>query len=168
MLDLIDVIEGSAFATWVRESPSLLAYTFILSLHAMGLAIVVGLSAAIAVRLLGVAPGIPLASARKLFPFMYAGFWVNAASGLSLLAANASGMLANPMFYIKIAFILAALVVMHLLRGKVFADSELLRAGVAPAGARTLAIASLCSWGGAIVAGRLTAYPSLVGGWFGI
>ncbi len=118
MLDLIGVIEGSAFATWVRESPSLLAYTFILSLHAMGLAVVAGLSAAIAVRLLGVAPGIPLAPARKLFPFMYAGFWVNAASGLSLLAANASGMLANPMFYIKIVFILAAIVVMHLLRGR--------------------------------------------------
>jgi hypothetical protein len=167
MLDLVSAIEGSAFATWVRESPSLLAYTFILSLHAMGLAVVAGLSVAIDVRLLGVAPRIPLAPARKLFPFMYAGFWVNAASGLSLLAANASGMLANPMFYIKIGFIVAALAVMHVLRGRVFADGELLRTGVAPSGARALAIASLCAWGGAIVAGRLTAYPTLVQGWFG-
>ena len=168
MLELIGAVEGSAFATWIRESPSLLAYTLILSLHAIGLAIVAGLSTAIDVRLLGVAPAIPLAPARKLFPLMYAGFWLNAASGLSLLAASASGMLSNPMFYIKIAFIVAAIVIMHLLRGRVFANEKLLRTGAVPQGARSLAIASLVCWAGAIIAGRLTAYPSLIRGWFGI
>ena len=36
---MIDAIQNSAYAVWVRESPSIWAYTTILSLHAMGLAI---------------------------------------------------------------------------------------------------------------------------------
>ena len=56
---------------------------------------------------------------RALFPFMYAGFWINALSGLALLAANASGMLGNPMFYIKIGFVLAAVLLMRMIKGRV-------------------------------------------------
>ena len=42
---MIDAIENSAYAIWVRESPSIWAFTTILSLHAMGLAIIVGIGA---------------------------------------------------------------------------------------------------------------------------
>ena len=171
MFQLIEAIENSGFATWVRESPSLLAYTSILALHAMGLAIVVGLSTAIALRLLGVAPGIPLAPARKFFPLMYIGFWVNALSGLALLAASASGMLANPVFFVKLGFIALGVLTMRLLRNRVFSDTQLqlLGSGAAvPASARMLAIASLVCWGGALIAGRLTAYPYLISYYLGI
>ena len=116
MLEWLQAIESSAYPTFVRESPSLLAYTLVLSLHAMGLAVVVGLSAAIALRLLGVARGIPLAPLGRLFPVMYVGFWVNALSGLALLAANARGMLGNPLFYAKIILIVGGILVMRLLR----------------------------------------------------
>src|SRR5688572_23358664 len=122
MHDVLVAIENSGFPTWVRESPSLAAYTLVLSLHAMGLAIVAGLSSAVGLRLLGVAPTIPLAPLRSLFPFMYAGFWINAASGLALLAANATGMLANPMFYLKMGFVLAAVLLMRAIKGAVFGD----------------------------------------------
>jgi hypothetical protein len=168
MLQLLEAIENTGFAVWIRESPSLLAYTLVLSLHAMGLAIVVGLSSAIALRLLGVAPGIPLAPARRVFPLMYAGFWINALSGLALLAANATGMLTNPVFFVKLAFIALGVLVMRLLRSSVLGDAQLARlpAGAVPAGARGLALASLVCWGGAIVAGRMTAYPYLISSYF--
>ena len=52
---VLEAIENSAYPTFVRESPSLWGYTLVLSLHAMGLAVVVGVSAAIALRLLGFA-----------------------------------------------------------------------------------------------------------------
>jgi len=55
-MSFINAVENSAYATWVRESPSILAFTTILSLHAMGLAIVVGLNTVVALRLLGVEP----------------------------------------------------------------------------------------------------------------
>jgi hypothetical protein len=138
MWDLLEAIEASAYPTFVRESPSLAAYTLVLSLHAMGLAVVVGLSSAIALRLLGVARSIPLAPLQKLFPIMYLGFWVNAASGLALLAANARGMLGNPLFYAKILFIVGGVLVMRLLRNKVF-SGQLVNGGPPPSSARNLA-----------------------------
>jgi hypothetical protein len=167
MLQLLEAVENSAFATFIRESPLLSAYTLALSLHAMGLAVVVGLSSAIALRVLGRAPSIPLAPLRGLFPVMYAGFWVNALSGLALLAANATGMLANPLFYLKLVFIAGGVLVMRLLRGQVFTDA-LSDGGSVPPHARTLAFASLACWGAAIVTGRLTAYPYLIEYYFGI
>ena len=48
----------------------------------MGLAIVVGINFIVALRLLGFAPEIKLNTLRKLFPWMYLGFAVNAFSGL--------------------------------------------------------------------------------------
>jgi hypothetical protein len=165
VLQLLEAIESSAYPTFVRESPSLWAYTLVLSLHAIGLAIVVGFSAAIALRLLGVARSIPLAPLGRLFPLMYVGFWINALSGLALLAANATGMLTNPLFYAKFVFIVGGVLVMRLLRRTVF--NEGLAAGEQPAPARKLAIASLGCWALAIVAGRLTAYPYLIEYYFG-
>ncbi|HEY7672390.1 MAG TPA: hypothetical protein VIC71_09235 [Gammaproteobacteria bacterium] len=167
MLDALAAIESSSFATWVRESPSLFAYTFILSLHAMGLATVGGLSSAVALRLLGIARAIPLAPLRELFPLMYAGFWINAFSGLALLAASATTMLFNPMFYFKMGFVLAAVLIMRVIKSRVFGDSELVGSGVAPPFSRPLAVASLSCWAGAIVAGRMTAYPGLLESYLG-
>jgi hypothetical protein len=164
MQELITAIEDSGFATWVRESPSIFAYTAILSLHAIGLAIVAGLSGVVALRLLGFAPAIPLAPATRLFPLMYAGFWINAASGVALLAANASGMLSSTMFFVKMGFVAAAVLIMRLIRGRVFGDAEIVRSGNGPSVARGLAAASLLCWLGAIGAGRLTAYPYLLQG----
>jgi hypothetical protein len=166
MLDLVSAIESSGFATWVRESPSLGAYTLILSLHAMGLAIVAGLSCAVAFRLLGVAHAIPLAPLRALFPLMYAGFWINAFSGLVLLAASATGMLANQMFYIKMSFVIVAVLIMRVIKTRIFGSSALLEGDAIPPRARLLAVASLVCWAGAIVAGRMTAYPGLLESYF--
>ena len=165
---MLEAIENSAFATFVRESPSLFGYTAVLSLHAIGLAIVAGVNTVVALRLLGVARDIPLWPIRKLFPLMYTGFWINALSGVALLAANASGMLTNAMFYIKMVFIVIAVVIMRSMHNTVFADllpdTDVHHATLG----RRLAAASLVCWLGAIVAGRLTAYPYFVAAWFGI
>src|SRR5690606_38174840 len=101
---MIEAIESSAYATWVRESPSFFAYTTILSLHAMGLAFIVGLNTVVALRLLGFMPTLSVQPLRKLFPWMYIGFAVNAFSGLSLLAANLENNLRNTMFLAKLFF----------------------------------------------------------------
>jgi hypothetical protein len=171
-MGIVDLIEHSTFATFVRESPSLLGYTTFLSLHAMGLAVVAGLSTVVSLRLLGLMPSIPVRPLRKLFPLMYIGFWVNALSGLALFAANLSGLLENTMFYAKMVFIVFAVVWMIRLRRQVFSD-EALSAVVSapaavPAGARSLAIWSLVFWSAALVAGRMTAYPYFMQSWFGI
>jgi hypothetical protein len=166
-MSFIDAIEGSGYATWVRESPSIFAYTLILSLHAMGLAIVVGLNTVVALRLLGVDTSLPLAPLRKLFPWMYLGFTVNAFSGLSLLAANAHNDLTNWMFITKLCFIALAMVNLEMTRAKVFENPIALSQGVLHRHANIFAINSIALWTLAIIAGRLTEYPDFVRKWFG-
>ena len=165
MGDFIQFIEGTAVAVFVRESPSIFGYTTVLSLHAMGLAIVVGVGAAMSLRLLGVAPGIPIGPMLKLFPVMWVGFTVNALSGLALLAANASNMLSNFMFLIKLGLIALAVVNMELLRNRIAAAGEF-GGNFVPAQTRVLAISALVLWLAVIVAGRLTAYPNFVSSLF--
>lgn len=164
---MIEAIENSAYAAWVRESPSIFAYTTILTLHAMGLAIIVGLNTVVALRLLGFMPGLAVPPLRKLFPWMYVGFTVNAFSGLSLLAANLQKDLANWMFLIKLVFIALAMVNLELTRMRIFDRPGALASAELPKEATRFALTSMLLWGLAIVSGRLTAYPNFVAAWFG-
>ena len=77
-------LEGTALATWTRESPSIWAYPTILTLHTVGLGIVVGASAVIDFRLLGFAPRISLPSLSPLFRMIVWAFLLNAATGVLL------------------------------------------------------------------------------------
>jgi hypothetical protein len=164
MADLIAAIEDSGIATWIRESPSILAFTLILSIHVIGLALIVGMSTVIALRLLGFVQELPLAPLKKAFPILYIAFWCNAISGLALFAAETSKMVSFPVFWIKLAFIALGVLVMRALRNLVFDDAVLagVEAGAVPAIGRKLAVASLICWGVALIAGRLTSYPELL------
>jgi len=164
---MIEAIQNSAYAVWVRESPSFFAYTWILSLHAMGLAIVVGINTIVALRLLGFVPEIQVNRLRQLFPWMYLGFTINAYSGLSLLAANAENDLHNWMFFVKLSMIACAMVNLELTKAKVFNDPAVINNTGVPVAAKRFAIASLSFWSIAIIAGRLTEYPAFVQAWFG-
>lgn len=164
---MIEAIENSAYAVWVRESPSIFAYTSILSLHAIGLAIIVGLNTVVALRLLGYVPEMPLQPLRKLFPWMYLGFTINLFSGSSLLAANLTNDLGNWLFLCKLVFILFAMINLELTKIYVFDKRGPAAADGLPKNARTFAIASFILWGLAMVAGRFTAYPNFVQAWIG-
>ncbi len=164
-MNWIDAIENSGYAIWVRESPSILAFTSILALHAMGLAIIVGINAIVALRLLGFVPELPPSKLRKLFPWMYVGFSINAFSGLSLLAANLSNDLGNWMFLTKLTLIALAMINMELMRAKVFDDPVLVNGGAVPRVARIFAINSLVLWTLAVIAGRFSEYPYMIDAW---
>jgi hypothetical protein len=164
---MLEAIENSAYAVWVRESPSIFAYTSILSLHAIGLAVIVGINYLIALRLLGFVPGIPLPALRKLFPWMYLGFAINAFSGGSLLAANLTADLGNWLFIAKLVFIAFAMINLELTRMWVFDKPVVTAPDSLPKHSRTVAIAAFVLWGLAMVAGRFTAYPNFVEAWLG-
>jgi hypothetical protein len=146
-------LSGSPVGEWV--SGSTWAYPGLLFVHTLGLGILVGLNSAVGLRLLGFAPQIPLAGMEPLFPYMWAGFWVNAVSGSVLFIADAPKKAANPSFIVKLALIAAAVVVMRALRREAFP-----RSGPPTLRARPLAAASLVLWAGAITAGRLMAYTA--------
>ena len=102
-------LEGTGLATWVRESPSLWAYPTILTLHTVGLGIVVGASAVVDFRLLGYARRVRLVDLSPLFGLMAWAFLLNAATGMLLFIADATTKSRQPVFYIKLSLIFIAL-----------------------------------------------------------
>jgi len=162
-MEFFHYLEQTGFAAWIRESDSIWAYPTILSLHTIGLGIVVGINSAIDLRILGLASRLPLEPLEGLFPLMWVGFWINAASGSLLLIADASTKLANPVFYIKMGFIALAVVDVFVIRKRVFRDPLIDKRPVTFNG-KILAAVSLSLWLGAITAGRLMAYLGPVSG----
>jgi len=152
----LDTIENLGFSTWVRESPSKLAYPTILWLHVMGMGVVAGIGTMISLRLLGVSPKTPVRPLERLYPLIWWGFGVNAVTGTALLMASASKRLVDPTFYVKMIFIFAGVAVLQLTRNRVF--RSLGPDGALPKNAKALAWASLVCWLVAITAGRLLAY----------
>ena len=60
MKEFCEWLEQTQFSQWVISSPSIWAYPTILYLHSVGMITVVGVCATIDIRLLGVAPRIPI------------------------------------------------------------------------------------------------------------
>ena len=148
-------LEATSLSTWLRESPSLWAFPFVLILHTVGLAFFVGSNIAWDVRVLGFSLGIPLDALRRYFLVMWVGFWVNAFSGVLLLIAYPTKALTNPLFYAKLALIAFGVVLALRIRREV--DGLGARPDATTL-ARMLAAVSLACWVAVIFAGRLLAY----------
>lgn len=168
MTAVLDYLQNMALADWVRSSPSLFAYTGVLTAHAVGLAIVVGVNTIIALRLLGFAPGIPLAGLPRLYGIVWVGFFINLVSGLLLFIAEAHTMAAMWVFWAKLIFVALGMIVAELLKRLYFADVASVEAGVVTRVGRNLAIISLVCWYLALIVGRLTGYPDMVNHWLGL
>jgi hypothetical protein len=80
-------IEMTALSVWLRESPSLWSFPFVLILHTVGMGLLVGTNIALDLRVLGFAPRVPLSLFEKFFLVMKIAFFINAVSGLLLLIA---------------------------------------------------------------------------------
>jgi hypothetical protein len=155
MMELLSAIEGSAFSIWVRESTSILAYPTILTLHTVGLAVLVGASAAVDLRFLGFGRQIELESMERFFPAMWIGFWINAISGVMLWATDPITKGTTLLFMAKLAIIAVGVVLIVLLRREVYGRA---RAAMVTRAAKVFAALSLLAWIAAIVTGRLMAY----------
>jgi hypothetical protein len=141
-------VEQTALSVWLREAPTIFAFPLVLIFHTVGLGFLVGPALALDLRLLGVGRGMPVDGLRKFMPVAWAGFVMNAVSGLLLLIAYPTKNLTNPIFYLKLALIAAGIVMLRMLARRQEGDP----------GARTLAVMSIVCWASAITAGRLLAY----------
>jgi hypothetical protein len=150
-------IETTAFSVWVRESLSMFAFPGILTAHTIGMGLVAGLNTLVDMRILGVAPKVPLFEMRRYFPVMWFGFWLNAVSGVALLIGYPTKALTNPLFYVKLAFIALAVVLLRRIQRQVFAETPA-HPRLPTHGERRLAGWSIFTWAAAIFAGRFLAY----------
>jgi hypothetical protein len=155
-VSLFQRLQNSAFTDWFLGSPSIWAYPTVLTLHTVGMAILVGASFVINLRVLQVSGLIPLHRLQPLYRFIWIGFTINLVSGLILFITEAADRVVDPVFGVKMASIAVALALGVVVK----------RRSIDPTGApqvatvqtRSMAAVSLGMWTIAIVAGRLMAY----------
>jgi hypothetical protein len=153
---LLASFEQNALSLWVRESPSLWAFPFILYLHTLGLVMLAGLNVGLDCWLLA-RRTLPSFNLRGLYQIMWLGFGINLLSGLALLAAYPAKALTNWVFFAKLALVVVGVWVLEQIRGELAGASGAASREVSTR-ARQLAMSSLFVWAGTILAGRLLAY----------
>jgi hypothetical protein len=149
-------LQDTNFAHWVASDPSLLAYPTVLTLHTVGMAIVVGTCVVMDLRLLGVGEDVPLEALRGVPRLVWTGLLINAATGIALFTTDAEHKATQVVFFVKLALIVLALVVYARIRRLVWAPGA--PAMPISSEVKALALLSLVLWTGATVAGRLMAY----------
>jgi hypothetical protein len=157
-------LEASGLAEWVRMSTA--GYPTVITLHAIGMAIMVGLCVIVDLRLLGQFDGIPYQSMQRLLPVAWVGFGINTLSGTGLFVAQATMFATDLMFISKIVLVFLGAATAGILQPEL-AKADTWPGGQPPARVRRIAAISIFFWLSAIVTGRLTAYimlPILGGG----
>lgn len=159
-MEMLAWLESSALARWVLESESILALPTVLTLHTMGLAVLVGSAWVLDLRLLGLWREIPLAAMRVLYRPMWIGLGINIVTGILLFMATATQRATSPTFLTKMFFVACGVSTLVLIQRHVYgptADPE------KPSGmARGLAIGSMLAWTAAVTAGRMLGYIFMI------
>ena len=149
-------LESTAYVRWMLDS--LVLYPLMLTGHALGLALTVGVLLAIDLRLLGLYRTIPLTSIDRLLGLAWVGIGLNAFTGFSIFMTEATRYVTNVPFILKMTFVVlgsATLVAMQRLLRR---NAVALETGQVPPGGRGLALGSVLFWTMAVVTGRLIAY----------
>jgi len=154
--EVLNSIEQSGLSSWLRGSDSWFGFYFVLLVHTLGLSLLVGANVVVDTCILGIAPGVPLKSLKRLFGIMWAGFWLNVTTGIFLLIAYPTKSLTNPMFYVKLTLITLGMITALRMKSQVF-DDRLSEPDMVAKG-KPMAKWSLALWIMSITAGRLLAY----------
>jgi uncharacterized membrane protein len=150
-------VENGALGTFIRETPSVFVFPTIITLHTIGMGFLAGGSIAIDLRILGFAPKMALAPIGRFFPVLWLALVVNAVSGVLLLIAYPTKALTNPLFYVKLLLIAAAVLLLYRIKVRIFDHPKVERMPI-ERGDKRLAVISIAIWLAVIAAGRLLAY----------
>jgi hypothetical protein len=152
---VLEWLDTTALSTWLKESPSVWSNPMVLTLHTMGLSVLVGACGLLDLRLLGVSRGIPLAAFRWVFRAVTIGLTVNLVTGVLLFIKNPITWAASVPFLIKMLLVVASVITVVPIRRFVLSDAA---SGEVTGSIRGLAVVSIVAWSAAVTAGRLLAY----------
>ena len=119
------------------------------------MAIMVGLSLLLDLRILGWFAGIPLQALRRFFGLAWVGFGINFVSGSMLFSAQATSYIVDWVFMTKMTLVLLGAVTAGILQPAVV---KVAPGGQLSGGTKAVAGVAIVIWVVAIVMGRLTAY----------
>ena len=155
---MLEWLEYTSLSIWVAES--IWGYPIMLSLHIVGLAVVVGIFTVYNFRLLGFFNSLEFEPFLDFFRLAWLGLLVNFVSGFTLFSSQATFYVTNIPFLVKIFSIISgsllALKIQLRLRSMVKAREN--RVTKPNWEDRFYAMISLIIWTSAIFGGRLIAY----------
>ncbi|QXD26171.1 hypothetical protein F7C95_09955 [Opitutia bacterium ISCC 51] len=153
MEEILWWIEDSKIGMLVSSSQW--GYPIVLSLHAVGMAVLVGVSLILAFRALGFGREIPVTALDPYWNVAVYGFILNLLSGAALFMGSASTLFYNTAFHIKlIGVVIGLMLTWWLVKVCVKGDGEISGAH------RGIAAGSVVAWAVALIAGRLIGYFS--------
>ena len=152
-MQFLESLSQTSLILWVAESNY--GYPIVLTLHSLGMALVVGIMLVADLRVVGVAKTIPFSLLRQFFLFAWIGLGINAASGTLLFLANYSAFLTNTAFITKIVLLIIAAVLTVFMNRSISDDNNISKL------AKILAVVCILLWLGATTAGRIVGYTSV-------
>lgn len=153
-----------SFLTWLQETDIAqflgsdpYAYPILLCFHAIGMGAVVGLVWVMSARVLGYPKALSIDTFHRMSTIALWGFAMNAVSGFLIFSTEATRVIVNTEFQIKMACILiGGITVWYMLRSLSHLEGEeKLRF---PLSAKVVAVLTSAAWFIAIVYGRQVAY----------
>jgi hypothetical protein len=158
MISLLETLQNSGFSQWVLVS--VWGYPILLTLHSIGLALLVGLLIIIDLRVLGVPRMLPFMPFNRLMALIWGAFAINLGSGVALFVADGVKFFNSTAFRFKFASIVIGIVLSIIIKNTVLKEAPRLDAerGTAPVTAKALASVSILMWISAIGFGRYMAY----------
>ena len=152
---MLEWLDATSLSTWLKESPSVWSNPMVLTLHTMGLSVLVGACGLLDLRLLGVSRSIPLPAFNWVFRVVAIGLTVNLITGVLLFIKNPLTWASSLPFLIKMLLVVASVLTVVPIRRFVLSDAA---NGEITGGMRGLALVSIIAWSAAVTAGRLLAY----------
>jgi hypothetical protein len=153
---VLEWLATSAYATWVDES---WGWPLALTIHALGMAVVVGLMSIISLRMFGAFRTLPYTSLNKLIPLIWIAVVLQAISGFTLWMSKPAQYMGDVMFDSKFTLVILATIAMwyfHVVYRREAPAWE--AAGAVPARALKIAAVAWFLWAAVTIGGRLTAY----------
>jgi hypothetical protein len=156
-MEFLKWLEHTEIGEWVRTDT--FGFPLILCAHSIGLAGVVGIVYMLSFRVLGYSKGIPITVFERIFYIGWAAFILNAISGVLLFMSNATHLIVNWTFLLKLILIAAGGVSLWALWNALMGGPERRTPqGVVTPRGKALAMLCLVFWTGAIVSGRYIAF----------
>lgn len=149
MYDFLLQIEQSALGVYIQEDPW--GFAIALSVHAVGMAMSLGVVMITNFRILGFLKQIPILAHPALFGTAWFGFIINLLSGIALYSSHATEYTYQWVFIMKLSLLAIGGYLMKL-------TMDAVRANASGGKIRLLSAFCISCWIGAVITGRLMAY----------
>lgn len=156
-MEFLAWLETTSIANAIRASRWM--YATFETAHYVGLASLLGGIMLIDVRVLGLAPRLPLKSMMGLLPWVWAGFVINAITGSLMFIYGATAFGPNRAFWLKMFFMaLAGINALIFQLASNRSGDQWIASGEVPVQIKTVATVSLVLWMAVVTTGRWMAY----------